>query len=342
MATKAKKAKAQQQKETDDAESHVQALDTTVGDVDDDEACFQDIDLLQNHGIVSKFFLAKQIDEVSYFILICFVYRMWRILKSWRRLESVLSKGFWCVQKRNCVTLKDCLRLKWRRLRKLARNLTVEVFSRLCSFVTRGRMSSALLLDPKIWSKFYLEFRTLFNHLKNNLSNGCCNKNKPHVLSLVFQQTAWRWDWVYGHYGSIWRVPNWKDSVIPHFVCLVPNPWSEWISRRKGHFHRHGEYFVSFKRDFHYVINLKMTQVNLWFLKHFSRPDRLKDIADRFSLDQNAVLDNVLYARAYTSEHQFELLDLVAGKCHEEAGVYKLLVWNHLTLFWTCFSVRSW
>ena len=33
-----------------------------------------------------------------------------------------------------------------------------------------------------------------------------------------------------------------------------------------------------------------------------SRPDRLRDIADRFNLDQDAVLDNVLYARAYTSK----------------------------------------
>ncbi|KAJ8263951.1 hypothetical protein GJAV_G00143450 [Gymnothorax javanicus] len=31
------------------------------------------------------------------------------------------------------------------------------------------------------------------------------------------------------------------------------------------------------------------------------RPDRLKDIADRFNVDQEAVLDNVLYARAYTN-----------------------------------------
>ncbi|CDQ77970.1 unnamed protein product [Oncorhynchus mykiss] len=30
------------------------------------------------------------------------------------------------------------------------------------------------------------------------------------------------------------------------------------------------------------------------------RPDRLKDIADRFNVDHDAVLDNVLYARAYT------------------------------------------
>ncbi|KAG8231696.1 hypothetical protein J437_LFUL007471 [Ladona fulva] len=59
--------------------------------------------------------------------------------------------------------------------------------------------------------------------------------------------------------------------------------------------------------------------------EHTFRPDRLRSIADRFVLDQNAVLDNVLYARAYTSEHQQELLDFVAGKFYEEGGVFKLL-----------------
>ena len=34
-----------------------------------------------------------------------------------------------------------------------------------------------------------------------------------------------------------------------------------------------------------------------------SRPDRLKEIADRFNLDHSAMLDNVLYARAYTSKY---------------------------------------
>lgn len=58
----------------------------------------------------------------------------------------------------------------------------------------------------------------------------------------------------------------------------------------------------------------------------YSRPDRLRPIADRFDLDQNEVLDNVLYARAYTSEHQQELLDYVAAKFHEEPGIFKLLV----------------
>lgn len=45
-----------------------------------------------------------------------------------------------------------------------------------------------------------------------------------------------------------------------------------------------------------------------WFigsliLPHSSRPDRLRDIADRFNVDHDAVLDNVLYARAYTSKN---------------------------------------
>lgn len=37
------------------------------------------------------------------------------------------------------------------------------------------------------------------------------------------------------------------------------------------------------------------------YLSDLSRPDRLRDIADRFNVDHDAVLDNVLYARAYTS-----------------------------------------
>ncbi|CAG0887575.1 unnamed protein product [Darwinula stevensoni] len=72
------------------------------------------------------------------------------------------------------------------------------------------------------------------------------------------------------------------------------------------------------------------------------RPDRLRAIADRFNLDQNAVLENVLYARAYTSEHQFQLLDFVAAKFHEEAGIFKLLVVDSvMALFRVDFSGRG-
>uniref|UniRef100_A0A8C0IYR6 Meiotic recombination protein n=1 Tax=Chelonoidis abingdonii TaxID=106734 RepID=A0A8C0IYR6_CHEAB len=72
------------------------------------------------------------------------------------------------------------------------------------------------------------------------------------------------------------------------------------------------------------------------------RPDRLRNIADRFSLDHDAVLDNVLYARAYTSEHQMELLDYVAAKFHEEAGIFKLLIIDSImALFRVDFSGRG-
>nr|QIC49955.1 putative meiotic recombination protein DMC1/LIM15 [Actinia equina] len=72
------------------------------------------------------------------------------------------------------------------------------------------------------------------------------------------------------------------------------------------------------------------------------RPDRLRDIADRFNLDQNAMLDNVLYCRAYTSEHQSELLDSVAAKFHEEIGVFKLLIIDSMmALFRVDFSGRG-
>uniref|UniRef100_A0A8C6SHY3 DNA meiotic recombinase 1 n=1 Tax=Neogobius melanostomus TaxID=47308 RepID=A0A8C6SHY3_9GOBI len=67
------------------------------------------------------------------------------------------------------------------------------------------------------------------------------------------------------------------------------------------------------------------------------RPDRLKDIADRFNVDHDAVLDNVLYARAYTSEHQMELLDFVAAKFHEEGGIIDSI----MALFRVDFSGRG-
>ncbi|XP_063251967.1 meiotic recombination protein DMC1/LIM15 homolog isoform X1 [Prinia subflava] len=69
------------------------------------------------------------------------------------------------------------------------------------------------------------------------------------------------------------------------------------------------------------------------------RPDRLRDIADRFNVDHEAVLDNVLYARAYTSEHQMELLDYVAAKFHEEAGIFKLLVQDFFFCMLTVFRI---
>ncbi|XP_065160126.1 meiotic recombination protein DMC1/LIM15 homolog isoform X2 [Atheta coriaria] len=60
--------------------------------------------------------------------------------------------------------------------------------------------------------------------------------------------------------------------------------------------------------------------------EHTFRPDRLRPIADRYNLNQTKVLENVLYARAYNSEHQFNLLNNVAAKMHQEPGFFKLLI----------------
>uniref|UniRef100_A0A0R3RQQ7 Meiotic recombination protein DMC1/LIM15 homolog n=1 Tax=Elaeophora elaphi TaxID=1147741 RepID=A0A0R3RQQ7_9BILA len=72
------------------------------------------------------------------------------------------------------------------------------------------------------------------------------------------------------------------------------------------------------------------------------RPDRLRQINERFKMDEEAMLDNILYARAYTSDHQMELLDFVAAKFHEELGVFKLLIVDSImALFRVDYSGRG-
>lgn len=49
-----------------------------------------------------------------------------------------------------------------------------------------------------------------------------------------------------------------------------------------------------------------------------------------------------MYARAYNSEHQYELLDLVASKFNEESGVFKLLIIDSvMALFRVDFTGRG-
>eukprot|EP00898_Chlorokybus_atmophyticus_P000221 jgi/Chlat1/119/Chrsp1S00220 len=70
------------------------------------------------------------------------------------------------------------------------------------------------------------------------------------------------------------------------------------------------------------------------------RPDRIIPIAERYSLDANAVLDNIVYARAYTHEHQQDLLMALAAKMVEEP--FRLLIIDSITaLFRVDFSGRG-
>jgi meiotic recombination protein DMC1 len=54
------------------------------------------------------------------------------------------------------------------------------------------------------------------------------------------------------------------------------------------------------------------------------RPERIKSIAERFNLDPESTLENIIIARAYTVDHLNQLLMAAAGKMFEEE--YALLI----------------
>jgi meiotic recombination protein DMC1 len=70
------------------------------------------------------------------------------------------------------------------------------------------------------------------------------------------------------------------------------------------------------------------------------RPERIRPIAERFGLDPEATLENILIARAYTHEHQAHLIASVAAKMAEDQ--YSLIVIDSITaLFRVDFSGRG-
>ncbi|KAB5545046.1 hypothetical protein DKX38_013158 [Salix brachista] len=72
----------------------------------------------------------------------------------------------------------------------------------------------------------------------------------------------------------------------------------------------------------------------------YSRPDRIVPIAERFGMDPGAVLDNIIYARAYTYEHQYNLLLGLAAKMSEEP--FKILIVDSvIALFRVDFTGRG-
>ena len=72
------------------------------------------------------------------------------------------------------------------------------------------------------------------------------------------------------------------------------------------------------------------------------RPERIIPICERFNLDPAAALDNIAYARAFTSEHQMDLLIGVTALLSSEPGVYKLLIIDSImALFRVDYSGRG-
>ena len=64
------------------------------------------------------------------------------------------------------------------------------------------------------------------------------------------------------------------------------------------------------------------------------RPGRIAQIADRYGVDADTALENILYARALNSEHQLELLNTLAKDF--AGGEYKLLIIDSIM---ACFRV---
>ncbi|KAH9036551.1 Rad51-domain-containing protein, partial [Lactarius hengduanensis] len=71
------------------------------------------------------------------------------------------------------------------------------------------------------------------------------------------------------------------------------------------------------------------------------RPDRIKSIADRFGVDGDMALENILYARAYNSEHQMELINECSQRFAEDKDFRLIIVDSIMALFRVDFSGRG-
>ncbi|SJL06265.1 probable Meiotic recombination protein dmc1 [Armillaria ostoyae] len=71
------------------------------------------------------------------------------------------------------------------------------------------------------------------------------------------------------------------------------------------------------------------------------RPDRIKSIADRFGVDGNMALENILYARAFNSEHQMELINECSLRFAEDKDFRLLIVDSIMALFRVDYSGRG-
>lgn len=77
----------------------------------------------------------------------------------------------------------------------------------------------------------------------------------------------------------------------------------------------------------------------------YSRPDRLRQIAERFEVDPDNVLENVIFSRCFNSDTQMDMITFLAARFHEEGGIYRVLVryfegqtFEGITEYLTCFS----
>ncbi|KAF8167679.1 LIM15/DMC1 [Crassisporium funariophilum] len=82
-------------------------------------------------------------------------------------------------------------------------------------------------------------------------------------------------------------------------------------------------------------------QCILIFLTGTFRPDRIRSIAVRFGVDGNMALENILYARAFNSEHQMELINECSLRFAEDKDFKLLIVDSIMALFRVDYSGRG-
>lgn len=86
---------------------------------------------------------------------------------------------------------------------------------------------------------------------------------------------------------------------------------------------------------------LPLILLDLFFREGTFRPDRIRSIARRFGLDEDATLGNIVVGRALNSDHQMDLITLLAAKFAEE-GCYRLLIVDSImALFRVDYSGRG-
>jgi meiotic recombination protein DMC1 len=66
------------------------------------------------------------------------------------------------------------------------------------------------------------------------------------------------------------------------------------------------------------------------------RPDRITSIADRFGVDSDIVLDNIVVARAWNSDQQMDLISELAAHFADQRGAYRLLVIDSIISLFRC------
>ncbi|KAH8835466.1 DNA recombination and repair protein Rad51 [Flagelloscypha sp. PMI_526] len=71
------------------------------------------------------------------------------------------------------------------------------------------------------------------------------------------------------------------------------------------------------------------------------RPDRIKAVAERFGVNGGMALENILYARAFNSEHQMELINECSLRFAEDKDFRLLIVDSIMALFRVDFSGRG-